>query len=127
MSLDKKYELSQIAKTVCRDLRKNSTKSEIILWEAIRNKKFNNRKFYRQHPIYYDLLGVESFFIADFYCHELNLVIEVDGLIHKYRLTEDIKRTEILNKLGLNVIRFTNEDINNKLDDVKEKLKNILS
>ena len=45
MSLNKKYELSQIAKLYCRDLRRNSTKAEKILWGAVRDRKLCNKKF----------------------------------------------------------------------------------
>lgn len=123
MSLNKKRELRLIAKTFCRQLRKNSTQAENIFWERVRNRKFLKKKFYRQYPIFYDLFGLESFFIADFYCHEEKIIIELDGEIHKYKLKDDEKRTEILNQLGLKVIRFRNEEITKDLSDVLEKLK----
>jgi len=69
MSLNKKRELSEVAKFVCRELRKNSTEAENILWDALRNRKLDNKKFLRQHPLFYDITGKESFFIVDFYCH----------------------------------------------------------
>ncbi|MDF1613256.1 MAG: endonuclease domain-containing protein [Stygiobacter sp.] len=112
-----------IAKTFCRQLRKNSTQAENIFWERVRSRKFLKKKFYRQYPIFYDLFGLESFFIADFYCHEEKIIIELDGEIHKYKLKDDEKRTEILNQLGLKVIRFRNEEITKDLSDVLEKLK----
>lgn len=126
MSLNQKRELREIAKTLCRQLRKNSTESEKIFWEKVRNKKFQDKKFYRQYPIFYDLLGTESFFIADFYCHEERIIIELDGEIHKYKLREDEKRTEILNQLGLRVLRFSNEEIIYDLSDALQKLKQYL-
>jgi len=69
MSLNKKRDLLNIAKIVCRDLRKNSTNAEEILWEALRNRKYLNKKFRRQYPIFHDFPGIESFFVGDFYCH----------------------------------------------------------
>ena len=118
MSLNKKNELSEIAKTFCRELRKNSTEAEQILWNVIRNRKLEGRKFLRQHPLYYDISGKESFFVADFYCHDERLIIELDGEYHKYRLKEDEQRTKILNYMGLRVMRIKNENIINKLDKV---------
>ena len=72
MSLNKNKELREIAKTSCRELRKNSTNAEKDFWNIVRNRKFLGKKFYRQYPIFFDLLGKESFYIADFYCHEEN-------------------------------------------------------
>jgi len=123
MSLNRKKELRDIAKVVCRDLRKNSTMAEKIFWEAVRNKRFNGKKFYRQYPLFYDITGRESFFVADFYCHEENLVIELDGKIHQYRLKEDTIRTEILNYLGVKVLRYDNDEVINNLNDVLTKVK----
>lgn len=111
MSLNSKKQLREIAKIICRDLRKNQTNAERIFWELVRDRKFQNLKFLRQHPIFYDITGKESFFVADFFCFKKKLVIELDGLIHKFRLKEDTSRNEILNYLGLRVIRFTNEQI----------------
>ncbi len=115
---EKKRELSQIAKVICRDLRKRSTEAEQVLWEVLRNRKLITKKFLRQHPLFYDLTGKESFFISDFYCHEAKLVIELDGEYHNYRLKEDNQRTEIINYLGITVIRFKNEEVINDLEKV---------
>jgi len=123
MSLNRKRELVEVAKVVCRDLRKNSTKAEKIFWEAVRNKRFIGKKFYRQYPLFYDITGKESFFIADFYCHQEKLVVELDGVIHIYRFKEDKEREQILNYLGLNVIRFRNDEVLNGLDKVLSDLK----
>ena len=59
---------------LAQNLRKNQTKAESFLWELLRRKQLNNLKFRRQHPI--------GDYIADFYCPEKNLVIELDGSIH---------------------------------------------
>ena len=125
MSLNKKRELTEIAKLICRDLRKNSTKAEKILWNKLRNRKLDGKKFLRQHPIFYDLKSTESFFVADFYCFEEKLIIELDGHYHKYRLREDEERTEILNLLGLKVIRFSNEEVLYNVDEVLERIRKI--
>ena len=123
MSLNRKKELIEVAKVICRELRKNSTEAEKIFWEAVRNKRFIGKKFYRQYPLFYDITGKESFFVADIYCHQEKLVVELDGLIHKYRLKEDKEREIIINYLGLNIIRFRNDEVLNNLDDVLSKLK----
>uniref|UniRef100_A0A832G6V9 Endonuclease domain-containing protein n=1 Tax=Ignavibacterium album TaxID=591197 RepID=A0A832G6V9_9BACT len=127
MSLNSKHKLIEIAKIVARDLRRNSTQAENIFWEAVRNRRFCNKKFYRQFPIYIDFAGKESFFVADFYCHEERLVIELDGLIHQYRLKEDQDRTEIIKYLGIKVLRFTNEEVINDLSKVLEEIKSYFS
>lgn len=128
MSLNKKSKLVEISKIVCRELRKNSTQAERILWEELRNKKFYNRKFYRQYPFLHDITGKETFFVADFFCYSDKFIIELDGKYHEYKLKEDEERTKILNNLGLRVIRFTNEEIINDLNCVLNKIKiNILN
>lgn len=118
MSLNNKKKLVEVAKVVCRDLRKNSTKAERIFWEQVRNRRFCGKKFYRQYPIFHDITGKETFLIADFFCFEEKLIVELDGKYHQYRLKEDEERTKILNHLGLSVIRFTNGEIINDLENV---------
>jgi len=127
MSLNHKKELVEIAKNMCRELRNNTTETEKLFWETARNKKFENKKFYRQFPFFYDLTGRESFFIADFYCYEERLIIELVGKIHQYKLVADKKRTEILNLLDLKIIRFNNDEIKYKVDEVLMKIKNEFS
>ena len=80
----------------------------------LRNRNLSGLKFRRQHPI--------DIFIIDFYCHEKKLVIEVDGEIHKFRKTYDEARTAELERFGIKVIRFTNDQVEN---DTKEVLKQI--
>lgn len=123
MSLNNKTKLFEVAKVVCRELRKNSTKAERIFWEVIRNKKFYGKKFYRQYPIFHDITGKETFFVVDFFCFDEKLIIELDGKYHQYRLQEDKERTKILDRLGLKLIRFSNEEITNNLEEVLFKLK----
>ncbi len=122
MSLNKKRELSQIAKNVCRELRGKSTIAEKIFWETVRNRRFMGRKFLRQHPLFYDITGNESFFIADFYCHSERLVIELDGDYHKYHLKNDKERASILELLGISVLRFKNEEVIENIESVLVKV-----
>jgi very-short-patch-repair endonuclease len=113
MSLNAQKNLTIIAKTLCRELRKKPTMAESILWELLRNRNIVNAKFFRQYPLFYDLNGKESFFIADFYNDEKKLVIELDGEYHKYRLAYDAERTSIINYLGITVLRCSNDIIIN--------------
>ena len=97
-----------------RELRKNMTPQERRFWYCfLRNHPL---KFYRQRPI--------GSYIADFYCRKLRLVIEIDGSQHNIDETieYDRIRTEYMNSLGLNVIRFSNRDIDDKFSSVCEKI-----
>jgi len=97
-------------------LRKNMTESEKKLWEFLRGRKVLGLRFRAQHPI--------DIFIADFYCHPLKMVIEVDGGIHnsKDQIEYDIGREAELNEWGIKVIRFSNEEIENDINMVKNQL-----
>jgi len=127
MSRNKDRELREIAKLRCRELRKNATEAEKIFWEQVRNRKFLELKFNRQFPIFDDTLGKETFYIADFYCHEKRLVVELDGMIHDYQMEQDELRTEIMNGKGLKVVRFRNEEVEMNCIEVLEKLKDMLT
>ncbi len=127
MSLSKNPKLIAISKQLCRELRKKSTPAESIFWEAVRDRRFLNRKFYRQHPIFFDILGKETFFISDFYCYEEKLVIEIDGAYHERQKEYDELRSSVINLLGINVIRFKNEEVENDIESVLIKLKEIIN
>ena len=98
-------------------LRQNMTEAEKVLWEVLRNNKFEGYKFRRQHPIHK--------FIVDFYCHKLQLIIEVDGKYHNSSEQKvlDQEREELLKFQDLEIIRFNNEEVINHLDEVILKLK----
>jgi very-short-patch-repair endonuclease len=102
-------------------LRQRSTSAEKQLWTLLRNRQLNGYKFRRQHPI--------DRFIADFYCHEANLVIELDGNIHELDEVKayDAARQTKLESLGLTVLRFTNEDVFTACDEVMERIAKYLS
>lgn len=95
-----------------RELRQSSTKAEKILWEYLRNRKLDGLKFRRQHPI--------DKFIADFYCHEKKLVVELDGAVHddKMNAQYDAARTYELKVSGITVIRFRNSEVENSISFV---------
>ena len=126
MSLNRKKELIEAAKVICRELRKNPTEAENIVWKAVRNRQLNGKKFNRQHPIFHDITGRETFFVADFCCYEKKLIVELDGIIHNFKLKKNEERTKILNNLGLKVIRFKNDEVFNSLYDVLERIKSFL-
>ncbi|MDX1766594.1 MAG: class I tRNA ligase family protein, partial [Arenibacter troitsensis] len=101
------------------EMRKNPTKAEALLWEALRNKNLNS-KFRRQHPI--------SRYIVDFVCLERELIVEVDGEVHQYQLSKDSERQLLLEqKKGYTVLRFTNDEVLNNIDEVILKIEKSLS
>lgn len=108
-----------------REQRNNMTLSEIILWSRLRSKQVDGFKFRRQQPI--------LDYIADFYCHELKLIIEVDGEIHSQPeiKRKDIKRDNTLNINGYHIIRLTNSevktDINAAITKIKDTIITLLS
>ena len=99
-------------------MRKNPTHEESILWEAIKKNQLGV-KFRRQHII--------DQFIVDFYSIEAQLILEVDGEIHTKQQERDAERTIILQSLGLTVLRFTNDQIKNNLEEVLSTIKKLLS
>jgi very-short-patch-repair endonuclease len=107
-----------------RELRLNMTESEKLLWKEIKNRKLAGFKFLRQHAIIYkgDLTRL-NYFVADFYCDEKKLVIELDGPIHKSYKEYDEYRDFELENLGLKILRIKNEE----LTDVKKVLNKIES
>ena len=99
-----------------RVLRNNMTKAEIILWSRLREKKINGYKFRRQQPVFD--------YIVDFYCHELKLIIEVDGEIHSLpeKINYDSKRENILKINGFHILRLSNLEIETELDSTINKI-----
>jgi very-short-patch-repair endonuclease len=97
---------------LARDLRKNPTRSEELVWEILRRKLFSGYRFLRQHPVFYriDKEWIE-FFIADFYCSRLKLVIEINGEVHESRKDYDSERDAKLSNKGISVIRIKNEEV----------------
>jgi cyclase len=98
-------------------LRATMNEAEKILWEELRNKRFLDLKFRRQHPI--------TRFIVDFYCHKFKLVIELYGNIHNLpEVKERDKNREVeLKEFGLNILRMKNHEITNDLNAALEKIK----
>ncbi|WP_277881758.1 DUF559 domain-containing protein [Dolichospermum sp. FACHB-1091] len=101
-------------KPLARQMRTEATLAEKQLWQRLKNKQLLGFKFRRQQVI--------DRFIVDFYCHEVKLVIEVDGEIHNYTQVEDAIREEFLESLGLRVVRFKNEDVLFRIEGVLEEI-----
>jgi very-short-patch-repair endonuclease len=101
--------------------RNKPTKAEEILWEAVKAKKLGEYKFRRQHII--------DKYITDIICLDKRLVVEIDGLIHQLpdNIESDKERTKSLESKGFKVIRFTNDQILNQLEDVLSRTLQILS
>ena len=102
-------------------LRKNTTLAEKVLWKKLRNRKLFQVKFRRQHPV--------DIFIVDFYCHEIKLVIEIDGEIHNLEEAKeyDSSRQSCLERLGLTVIRFNNHEVIFEMDSVLSRIHTYIS
>lgn len=100
-----------------KDLKREMTPAEKVPWRELRNGKLDGYKFRRQHPL--------GKFIADFYCHEKRLVVEVDGEIHddKDVRERDESRTNELKSFELTLVRFRNEEIFTNLGEVLNKIK----
>ncbi len=87
------------------------TEAERIIWELVRNRRLDGKKFLRQHKIIYEnSFDSFQFFIVDFYCAEEKLILEIDGRIHDLQKEYDLWRTSVLNDLGLRVLRIKNEE-----------------
>ncbi len=111
------YDASPTIRAFAKELRKNMTPAEKLLWNRLRNRKVANCKFRRQHPI--------DTFIADFYCHEKKLVIEIDGKIHNKQKQYDINRTAEMQNYGITVIRITNDEVEKELEKVVEVIEKV--
>ena len=112
---------------IVRNLRKNMTVSEKLLWQELRNRKLDSKKFNKQHPIFYDSNNNDHlFFVADFFCHECRLIIELDGPVHDLQKERDNERDLTLQELGYKVLHIRNEELED-MEKVKKKIKNVWS
>jgi very-short-patch-repair endonuclease len=103
-----------------KQLRHTSTPAEDKLWSLLRNRQLKGKKFRRQHAL--------ADYIADFYCHECKLVIELDGQFHKEEEAKqyDAARTRLLSEYGLTVLRFWNTEVINQPEKVLERIATFL-
>ncbi|MFZ6666313.1 DUF7149 domain-containing protein [Peijinzhouia sedimentorum] len=104
-------------KELARKLRNESTKSEIQLWGALKGKFEDKYDFHRQKPL--------DNYIADFFCHELSLVVEIDGDTHNWQESQqrDYEKEARFNELGLNVLRFLDSDVFNHFESTVETIR----
>jgi very-short-patch-repair endonuclease len=100
----------------CRDLRKNATDAEQLLWACLRDRNLAGYKFRRQHPV--------DHYILDFYCHEARLCIELDGGGHTEpdQQNYDAERTAFLESQGIEVLRYWNHEVMEDLELVLETI-----
>jgi very-short-patch-repair endonuclease len=93
-----------------RALRKQPTRAEDIFWRRLRGSRFHGAKFRRQVPF--------DRYVVDFYCHAAKLAVEIDGAQHEWFADYDAGRTEVLERMGVRVIRFANEEVYGDIDSV---------
>jgi very-short-patch-repair endonuclease len=98
------------------ELRNNMTNAEELLWKELKNKEIFKDRWKRQHPI--------DIFIVDFYCHKHKLVVKVDGEVHLQEevMERDHGRKHDIEKLGIKIIRFTNNEIFEEIESVKSRI-----
>ncbi len=112
MKLKSFYNYKSQLKPLARNLRKNMTLSEVLLWEQMKNKQLLDCKFRRQVPI--------GGFIIDFYCKELHLALEIDGNSHDYKIEHDALRNKYLQELGITVLHINDIDVKKNMQLVIE-------
>lgn len=108
-------ELHQKMTEIARQFRKEPTPSEAILWQALRGKQVEGRKFRRQQPI--------GPFVVDFYCPSERLVVEVDGLIHESQQEADVWRQQLIESLGIRFVRVTAAEVEQHLAGVLAEIR----
>lgn len=106
--------IKDVKKELAREMRKNMTQAETLLWEHLRGNQLAGLHFRRQQIIF----G----FIADFYCHACGLVIELDGGVHDEQELYDECRDKLMKQSGIKVLRFRNEQIADDLVSVIEQI-----
>ena len=97
-------------KPLARKLRNNSTVSEVLLWNGLKNKQMKGYDFHRQKPLFQ--------YIVDFFCNELLLAIEIDGVSHDYKPDEDEIRQKELEDYGIKFMRFFDADVKRDVNGV---------
>ena len=97
-----------------RELRKNQTDCEVILWSVLRNKQCNGYKFLRQYSV--------GRYVLDFFCPKLRLAIEIDGGQHTEQKVYNEGRTEFLKSQNIKVIRFWNNEVTENLEGVYQRI-----
>jgi very-short-patch-repair endonuclease len=119
MTNPKRWRASKDIQNRARELRKNMTAAEKKLWNVLRAKQLDGLYFRRQHAV--------GSYIVDFFCSKENLVIEVDGGSHLEQVEYDKERTRWLEEeKGYRVIRFTNDDVFKSINEVVERIREVV-
>jgi very-short-patch-repair endonuclease len=107
-------------KGLARNLRNDSTKSEIRLWQYLKGKQMHGYDFHRQKPI--------GKYITDFFCNKLKLVIELDGYSHQLDevIKRDVKKESDLKVMGIFVLRFQDEEVFKDIENVIRTIENYI-
>ncbi|PIQ68307.1 MAG: DNA methylase [Candidatus Taylorbacteria bacterium CG11_big_fil_rev_8_21_14_0_20_46_11] len=100
-------------KSTAQNLRKAENLAEVLLWKELRARKLGVQ-FLRQRPI--------DKYVVDFYCHRLNLAIEIDGVSHDSKVEEDVIRQKMLESKGVRFLRFNDKDVRYNLDGVLREI-----
>ena len=103
-------------KELARELRNNSTLSEVLLWRCLKGRQMLGYDFDRQKPI--------DNYIVDFFCNELMLAIEIDGCTHDCKMEADSIRQERLEMLGVRFLRFSDLDVKRNIEGVVYGIQN---
>ena len=104
---------------LAREFRKNPTRSEKLMWNALRDRCFLNLKFRRQHVI--------DGYVLDFYCPELHVAVEIDGAVHSRHINEDIQRQTALEHNGIVFYRVKSENVESNINKVLRELADFVS
>jgi len=118
--------IPSIIKETWRKLRQNMTKTEILLWEKVRDRRLRWKKILRQYPIYVytEYSGLDRYIIPDFICKEEKIIIELDWSIHDLKEIYELYREKelLLKNLWYKVLRFKNEEIINNITKVLDEI-----
>lgn len=106
-----------VKQNAAKAMRREMTEAENALWNCLRGNRCAALHFRRQQVI--------DGFIADFYCHAANLIVEVDGSIHQQQVDYDLLRDRLLSTRGLRIVRFSNDRIYSDLENVLLEIQTI--
>jgi methionyl-tRNA synthetase len=109
-----KIPMPESVREFARKLRAEQSETESLIWALLRDRRLGGAKFRRQHPV--------GPFVLDFYCHEANLAVELDGGQHTETIAKDEARTAFLKEKGISVLRFWNNEVLAETEAVLEKI-----
>lgn len=99
---------------LARDMRRNMTETERILWYRLNKRQCGGHKFRAQHPLYR--------YVLDFYCHEKKLAVEIDGALHEAQSEYDQYRDEFLGSIGIRTLRIKSDELLHDIESVVQKI-----